>query len=101
MPQNALYSSPDIQNEIIHTIANCLREMIVDEMNGASFYTLMCDGAKDKRGNEILSIAFRYIVEKVLKRCYASKNRMIKRPTVFFKSLLIKLKSKALITRRY
>lgn len=61
MPQNALYTSADIQNEIIHTIANCLRQRIVDEVNEASYLTLMCDGSKDKNGNEIFSIAFRYI----------------------------------------
>lgn len=61
MPKNALYTSPDIQNEFKHTIADCLRESIVEEMKKASFYTLMVDGAKDKRGNEILSIALRYV----------------------------------------
>lgn len=62
MTKNALYTSGEIENEIIHTIATCLREMIVEEMQRASFYTLMADGASDKKGNEIFSIAFRYIV---------------------------------------
>lgn len=37
MPANALYTSPQIQNEVIHVAAVILRENIVAEMNEASF----------------------------------------------------------------
>lgn len=63
MPKNALYTSGEIQNEMIHIIASSLREMILEEMQRASFYTLMADGTTDKNGDEIFSIAFRYIVD--------------------------------------
>lgn len=37
MPANALYTSPKIQNEIIHIIADELRRSIVNELNDSSF----------------------------------------------------------------
>lgn len=63
MPANGLYTSPQIQNEIIHTTAIHLRENIVSEMKQSSFWTLMADGTKDRNGNEILSIAVRYVID--------------------------------------
>lgn len=61
MPSNALYTSPQIQNEIIHIIADELRKIIVIELNDSSFLTLMADGTTDRSGNEMISIAFRYL----------------------------------------
>lgn len=61
MPGNALYTSPKIQNELIHIIANVLRENIVAEMNESTYLTLMADGTTDKNGIEVYSIAFRYL----------------------------------------
>lgn len=60
MAANALYTSAQIQNEIIHVAAEILRESIAAEMNKSSFLTLMADGMRDRNGNEILSIVFRY-----------------------------------------
>lgn len=67
MPLNALYTSAQIQNEIIHTIAEVLRTKIVSEINESSFMTLMADGTTDKNGIEVYSIAFRYIKNSVPK----------------------------------
>lgn len=62
MPKNALYTSPQIQNELISVIADCLRRSIVVELNESSYLTLMADGTTDRNGNEICSIAFRHVV---------------------------------------
>lgn len=63
MPQNAKYTSPDIQNKMISILSNYLRQEIVAEMNKSPYLTLMADGASDRQGDEILSIAFRYTVD--------------------------------------
>ena len=62
MPKNGLYTSPQIQNELISIIADCLRQIIVAELNESSYLTLMTDGTTDRNGNEICSIAFRHVV---------------------------------------
>lgn len=65
MPDNGKYTSGQIQNEIIHVIADELRKSIVNEINNSSYVTLLVDGAKDRNKNELLSIAFRYINDAV------------------------------------
>lgn len=61
MPANSTYTSASIQNEVIHLIADVIRQKIILEINEASFYALLADGATDSNGIEILSIAFRYV----------------------------------------
>lgn len=61
MPANGMYTSAIIQNEVIQLIADVLRQKIILEINEASFYTLLADGATDSNGLEIFSIAFRYV----------------------------------------
>lgn len=63
MPPNVTYRSPTIQNEIIAILADMLRNQIVEEINGADckYFTILFDGTKDKSGNEIISIAARFI----------------------------------------
>lgn len=61
MPKNATYKSPKIQNELIEIMATMTREKIINEINSAEYCTLFVDGTKDKKGNEIISIALRYV----------------------------------------
>lgn len=63
MPRNATYKSPDIQNELISIVAECVREQIVQKANQSEFLTLYVDGTKDKNGHEAISIALRYVIE--------------------------------------
>lgn len=63
MPRNALYTSPQTQNEIIQATSISLRKYIVDEINKTDYLTLLVDGTKDKHGIETLSVAFRYVNE--------------------------------------
>lgn len=61
MPANTTYKSPQIQNEIIHIIAEELRNTIVTEIKDSSYLSLMAAGTKDRNGDEMVSIAFRYL----------------------------------------
>lgn len=62
IPQNAIYTSPDVQNELIAIIAELVRNQIVAEVNSSDGFTLLVDGTKDRNNNEIISIAVRYVL---------------------------------------
>lgn len=63
MPSYAKYKSPEIQNEIIAILAKLLRESIVREIMNADvdYLTILFDGTKDKHGDEIVSLATRFV----------------------------------------
>lgn len=61
LPKHLNYRSPEIQNELIGIIASALREVIVKDIYAAPFLTPMVDGTKNRRGEEILSTAARYL----------------------------------------
>lgn len=63
MQRNARYTSPNIQNGIIEILVDLVREQVVNEIKNADipYYTILADGTKDKKGNEIISLAIRYI----------------------------------------
>lgn len=61
MPENAKYTSPEVQNEILSIIASAMREEISSHIITSDYFTILVDGTKDKNGNEIISIAVRYV----------------------------------------
>lgn len=63
MPSYAKYTSPLIQNELISTIAELLRDSIIREVIDAdvNFFTILFDGTKDKHGDEIVSLDARFV----------------------------------------
>ena len=61
LPDNAKYSSPDIQNEVIHVIGKLLKRNISSEVKAAQIFTIMADGSTDQNGIEIEGFAVRYI----------------------------------------
>ncbi|XP_057662275.1 uncharacterized protein LOC130897444 [Diorhabda carinulata] len=63
IPQNAKYTSPDIQNEIIAILAEMVREQVVGDLKTADvpWFTLLEDGTKDKNNRENVSIGVRYV----------------------------------------
>lgn len=63
MPRNALYTSPQIQNELISTVMKCTRDEMVKKINTSEYLTLFSDGTKDRNGLEVISIALRYVIE--------------------------------------
>lgn len=63
IPQNAKYTSSEIQNELIDIMAKYVQQQVVDDINNSdvSFYTLLEDGTTDKNYRENISICIRYI----------------------------------------
>lgn len=63
IPKNATYLSPDIQNDIIKLLSECVREKIAEDIKNADvpWYTILADGTKDKKGNENFAIGIRYV----------------------------------------
>ena len=63
LPKNAKYTSPDIQNEVIETLASLVKERIADEIRKAQLFTIMADGMTDKNRQEIQGLVIRYVRE--------------------------------------
>ena len=55
------YTSPNIQNELLHVMVNMLREEISAEVSEAKCFSIMADEGKDIRKAEQLSIVVRYV----------------------------------------
>lgn len=64
MPQHYTYRSPDIQNELIGILASMIRESVAKDVMASDvpYFTLLEDGTKDKKNNECVSIAARYVL---------------------------------------
>lgn len=63
MPHHYTYRSPEIQNEMIKLLATMVRETVADDVmkSDVPYFTLLEDGTTDKKGNECVSIAARYV----------------------------------------
>lgn len=55
-PRNAKYTSPEIQNEMLATLALKLRDEILAEMLEAEQFPILVDETKDVRKTEQLSL---------------------------------------------
>lgn len=60
LPSTAKYTSPEIQNEVIETLADIVRETVAKECKEAELFTLMMDGTTDSNHREMEGIALRY-----------------------------------------
>ncbi|XP_023742589.1 uncharacterized protein LOC111890735 [Lactuca sativa] len=60
-PKHASYTSRTIQKEILNLIANRVRRMICDEIDGGKF-CLLVDEARDKSNREQMSIVLRFSI---------------------------------------
>ena len=63
IPENAKYTSPEIQNEIIETMSDMVLKQIVADVKAsdAGCFTIKCDGTRDKNNIEEMSLAVRYV----------------------------------------
>ena len=63
IPQNAKYTSPNIQNDTITEMASMVTENVSNEVQccDLKMFTLLADGTKDKSGFENISASLRYI----------------------------------------
>lgn len=65
IPKNATYLSPEIQNEMIECMANCVKAEIVDDIKNADipFFCVMADGTRDRNNQEAFAIVLRFVKE--------------------------------------
>ena len=61
-PKNSLYTSPQIQNEIIEIIGEFIQNKIISKIASSdSFYSILADETQDITAIEQLSLAVRYL----------------------------------------
>ena len=60
-PKNAIYTSPDIQNELLSIMATKIQQEIVLDVLSAGFFCVMSDESKDCAKTEQLVISLRYV----------------------------------------
>lgn len=60
IPQNARYTSPQIQNEIIKMMSKLVTEEIVRQV-GDSWYSIKVNGTRDPLGQENISVVVRSV----------------------------------------
>ncbi len=61
LPNNASYKSPEIQNTLLQVMGNLVRKAVCQEIQKASFFSLLVDETKDCSKKEQMSISFRYV----------------------------------------
>ena len=59
-PKNATYLSPEMQNLVIHILADMVRSIITKEIKEATYFTILADETKDISKKEQFSIVARY-----------------------------------------
>ena len=62
-PQNATYTSPEVQNSVLQIMGEMLRSQICVEIKKARVFSLLVDEIKDASKIEQLAIVFRYVYE--------------------------------------
>ena len=61
LPGNAKMLSPDIQNDLLTSLASVLLEHVKHEVENASCYAILADEVKDASKKELLGASLRYI----------------------------------------
>ncbi len=61
LPKNATYTSHDIRNEVIETMAILVKRKIAEEIRQAVLFTIMADGTTDKNGEEVQGLVCPYL----------------------------------------
>lgn len=59
--KNAMYTSPDIQNEIIEICGGIIRETLVSRIKNAKYFSILADETTDITAVEQMSICARYV----------------------------------------
>lgn len=67
--QNSKYTSHRIQNEIINTCGDILREHIMHDINNSAFFSVIADESADISGVEQLAIAIRFVDKNTVGYC--------------------------------
>ena len=60
-PRNAVYTSPDIQNQIINILGEYIRQKIFSMVQRAQFFTIIADEVTDCSNKEQLSLVLQFV----------------------------------------
>lgn len=60
LPENAKYTSPDIQNEVIQVLLSNVKNRIATECRKAGAYTVILDGTESSNHDEMEAVVLRY-----------------------------------------
>ena len=60
-PKNATYTSPEVQNLLLHIMATTIQEEFCSAAKKAGIYSVLADEIKDCSKEEQLSIVIRYV----------------------------------------
>lgn len=69
-PRNAKYTSHQIQNEILDTLAEMVRASIINEVKESEVFSLMADETKDLKKKEQISLVLRYYYAGAVKESF-------------------------------
>ena len=60
-PKNAIYTSPNIQNELLHIMSGMVQGIICRKIQGAGYFSILVDESKDCSKKEQLTLVLRCI----------------------------------------
>ena len=60
-PRNAMYTSAEIQNTLLHIMGEMVRKKVCTEVKDAVFYSILADETKDCSKTEQMAIVVRYV----------------------------------------
>ena len=70
LPGNAKYYSPQLQNEMIETLADMVRQKIIKEVKTSGEFAIMVDETKDICKSEQMSLVVRYFYKGEIKESF-------------------------------
>jgi hypothetical protein len=92
IPENAKYTSPEIQNEIIETMSDMVLKQIVADVKAsdAGCFTIKCDGTRDKNNIEEMSLAVRYVRNADAKERLLEMTQLLKLDATYIADTVVK-----------
>ncbi len=69
-PHNAKYTSHQIQNKILDTLAEMVRSSIINEVKESGVFSIMADETKDTKKKEQISFVLRYYYQGAVKESF-------------------------------
>ena len=67
-PRNAMYTSVEIQNTLLHIMGEMVRKQVCTEVRDAEFYSILADETKDCCKTEQMAIVVRYVEARIHER---------------------------------
>ena len=64
------YTSKKIQNEILATLADMVRDEVIEEVKSSKFFSILVDVSKDISKNEQISIVLRFVSKNKIQECF-------------------------------